>query len=114
MNKTLSYVLYTVLAFILILTIKFIVRPGYSGSSAGVSFILGVAPNFLLGFIFPVALRIFYSKLKVLYIILISCIAIVLMEFDLYFSGRSFDMYDIIASLLGMLLCIVILPISKD
>lgn len=88
--------------FILILTIKYIIRPLCLHYSKSVTFILGVAPNFLIGIIFPITILLIYPKLKIVWLFLISFISIILMEYDLFLAGRNFDISDIISSIIGM------------
>lgn len=104
MKRKIYYFLYVLFGFILILAIKNFIRPLCLNCGESIIFILGVLPNLLVGLIIPILLLLFYPNLKLFWLFLISLIIIILMEIDLMVSGRNFDIYDIIFSVIGLML----------
>lgn len=103
MKKIILYIFIILIGFAMILLIKYSIRPSYQNShNKIITFILGVAPNFLIGITFPLLLKLIYPRLKAVSIFLLSFSAIVLMEYELHLNNRNFDMFDIIFSIVGI------------
>lgn len=104
------------LANLLLLIVGFIILYfGYEWRNEKYSFILGVWPNFLTGIFYPSLLVVsrfrvknFLKNEKLSWIIFTVLIWSVY-ELMLIFDGRSFDINDIIATLIGSILSVPLL-----
>lgn len=105
MKKWLINFLIATLLFLLITAVKHYIRPNCESCSLSVRFILGILPNFLLGLSFPIVLNLFFRKFSVRWLYLVSFGLTVVMELELYYNGRAFDVFDLLASAFGLVLC---------
>lgn len=84
MNRKLLFLVLVVLGFVMIVVIKYVIRSSYVECNEFIIFVLGVAPNFLLGIIFPLLLKLLRPSLRLRRIMIISLVLIVFMEYDLF------------------------------
>lgn len=108
---------------LLIWAVKYLVRPLTVPEQPG-NFLLGIAPNFIGSFLIPFgACWFFYGKDNMLAVIfstrtkqglrnvcVLGFLLLVINEYlqKVHFFGRTFDYYDILFSLLGLLLSYIV------
>ena len=107
--KRLYNITIVTLGLICIALVKNLIRPAYTGGVESVAFVLGIAPNFLIGFIFPNLLLIFFSKYSQKKLAIISFLYILFIEIDLFLADRNFDFFDILVSIVGIFLSLYLL-----